>query len=560
MVPELVVDAVVESYKLVEPANSLTRSGPLIELVLNKTGVNQISSLAPHFVYIIRMKMRSPDVREWIIKKRFSELSRLDRNLAEMTRSLPAFPSRGARRELTDDCATRRLHGLNHYFSIVCQMPEIVKTKHFMQFFEFEPHYHHNWLPRCVAEIHPVPSGQTRILKDSEMCMSSMSISNDWLLTTLSNRPSISTKLSRYITSLLSRSRSQSSIDQSQIILWKRLPNSFLFEKTLLVSNIPARITCSIILQLDVPSVMFGSTDGRVGFVQNTARESSPIDYINTGSNPGSAVSALCIDTTMESRIAVWVAWADGSLKLFSFTNSSWTSEYRIQEIWATSEQVYVTSIISSASTVFCGLSNGVISVLNRSCTEYRQVTILQGPPTFITSLSLSSDIIYATHSCGLMDAVEGSNSIQPWKVGEILSRGTEKLNPWGPVTSSCIAGVALNNTTIAVASARGVIYLVNSNKCDLMFDVDAISTLERGCLATLNEDENMVVVACENMVKFFQVQSDQDITRYVDISYLDVCHSDQIVGETHEVTNISSSNKNESDEDDDLHSWARDL
>ena len=558
MVSELLIDAVVESYKLVEPANSLTRSGPLLDLVLNKTGVNQITSLAPHFVYIFRVKMRSPDVREWTIKKRFSELSKLDRNLSELTRSLPAFPSRGARRELTDDCATRRLHGLNHYFSIICQMPEIVTTKQFMQFFGFDLFHQNSLLPRCIAEVYPVPSGQTRLLKDSEMCISSISINGDSLLTTLSNRPSVSTRFTRYVTSLLSRGETHFPIEQSQIILWKRLPNSFLFEKSLLVSGIPLRITCSIILQLDAISVLFGSTDGRVGVVRDS--ECSSIDYINSGSTQGSAVSALCVDTTRDPAVGVWVAWTDGSVKLFSYENSTWKSEYRIQEIWATNEQVYITSIVSSESIVFCGLSNGVISVLNRSSTDYRQVTILQGPPTFITSLNLSSDILYATHSCGLMDAVEGSNSVQPWRVGEILSRGTEKMNPWGPVTSSCVSGVALSNSTIAVASARGVVYSVSANRCDYMFDVDAISALEKGCLGTFRDQENTVVIACENMVKIFQVQSDRDNTRYVDISYLDVCNSDQVIEEQHEITNVASSNKNESDEDDDLHTWARDL
>jgi len=558
MISDLVVDVTVESYKLIEPSNALTNQTPILEAVLAGTGLNQISSIAPHFVYNIRVKMRSPDVKEWVVRKRFSELAKLDRELAEMTRSLAVFPPRGARRDLSDDCASRRLHALNHYFSIISQMPHIVKTLVFMAFFDFDQLYRDLLLPRCVAEIHPIRAGQDRVLKDSELCISSVSVSGEFMLTTLSCRPSLSSKVTRYITSLLSRS-STSASEQSQLVVWRRLPNSLLFEKFLHVTNISARITTSIIVQGETPAIVFGSSDGLVGFVSQSPNESTSVSFINTGTNPGSAVSAISIDTT-KSGVGVWVSWTDGSVKLFSL-EELWKADYRISEIWpAHNEQVYVTSMVSSGPTLFCGLSNGVVSVITRSSDEYRQVTILQGPPTFITSLSLSEDILYATHSCGLMDAVEGSNSVQPWRVSQILSRGTEKLDSWGPVTTSCVSGTALNASTIAVASARGVVYIVNGNKCDYMFDVVPISALERGCITKLPEGENSIIVACENMIKVFQVPSSGEINRYIDISYLDVCQSEQIVHEDKPAcTEEHITPKNESD-DEDLRSWARDL
>ena len=558
MISDLFVDVTVESYKLVESSNILVNNAPILDAVLTGTGLNQISSIAPHFVYTIRVKIRSPDVKEWVVRKRFSELAKLDRKMSEMTRALAPFPPRGARRDLSDDCATRRLHALNHYFSVICKMPHIVNTLAFMDFFDFNALHRDMVLPRCVAEIYPVRTGQTRALKDSELCISSISILDETLMTTLSSRPSLSTKVTRYIASLLSRS-SAGFAEQSQIVLWRRLPNSYLFEKSLHVTNINARITGSVILPLDQPAVVFGSSDGLVGFASQSPTDSPSVSFINTGTNPGCAVSAVCCDTTLPAAIAVWVAWTDGSLKLFALEqNSVWKSEYRVPEIWP-NEQVYITSMVSSGPTLFCGLSNGVVSVLTRSSEEYRQVTILQGPPTFITSLSLSDDILYATHSCGLMDAVEGSNSVQPWKIAQILSRGTEKLETWGPVTTSCVSGTAMDTPRFAVASARGIVYIVHGNKCEYMFDVEPISALERGCLARLPDEENVVLVACENIVKVFQLPTSGEINRYVDISFLDVCQSNQIVHEDKRVLEEGIETRIESD-DEDLRSWARDL
>ena len=557
MISDLIVEVTVESYKLVDPSQNLVNNTPLLEAVLCGTGLNQISSTAPHFVYNIRVKTRSPNVKEWVVRKRFNEFAQLDRRLSELTRSLAVFPPRGARRDLSDDCATRRLHALNHYFSVICKMAHIVKTVAFMDFFEFDPMYKDLFLPRCVAMINPVRAGQTRALKDSELCISSISIHGDTLMTTLSSRPSLSTKVTRYFTSLLSRASAGSS-EQSQIVLWRRLPNSFLFEKSLHVTNISARITASVIVPFDSPAPVFGSSDGLVGYVvTQSALESQSVAFINTGTNPGCAVSAVCSDTTL-GGVAVWVSWTDGSVRLFVFEDSSWKSEYRIPEIWA-NEQVYVTSMVCCGPTLFCGLSNGVVSVITRSTGEYRQVTILQGPPTFITSLSLSEEILYATHSCGLMDAVEGSNSVQPWRVSQILSRGTEKLESWGPVTTSCVSGIPMKGSTFAVASARGVINIVNNNQCEYMFDVESISALERGCLGKLPDEDNIIMIACENMVKVFHLPTSGEINRYMDISFLDVCQSDQIIPKDQPTRAETMDVRIESD-DEDLRSWARDL
>lgn len=561
MSPDLVVDIVVESFKLIEPSSSVASAAPILDAVLAHTGINQISSMAPHFVYTIRIKMRSPDVKEWIIKKRFSELAKLDRDLSDMTRNLAAFPPRGARRDLSDDCALRRLHGLNHYFSVLCQMPEIVMTKTFMLFFDFDSRYHSLFLPRCVAEIHPVRAGDQRSLRDSELCISSISAKDDFLMTTLSTRSSLSTKLGRFLSSFISRSATS---DTSQIILWRRLPNSYLFEKASHIHNITARITVSFILSLEPVLAVFGCSDGRLGTIVNDRSRSSSdepysISFISTGITPDCTVSSACIDTTADNRAGFWAAWADGSIRLLVLSDESeWKLEYRISEIWsAANEQVFATSMISSGPILFCGLSNGLVSVITRSGGEYRQVTILQGPPTFITSLSLSADVLYATHSCGLMDSVEGSNSVQPWRVSHILTRGTEKLDPWGPLTASCVSSSAISESLLAVASSRGTIYVLKSTKCIHMFGVDAISSLEHGCLSRFPGDDTVVFVACENLVKVFQLPTYSDHDRYVDISYLDVCQSDQL---PEAATPIETEISRKESEDDDLHSWARDL
>jgi hypothetical protein len=169
----IALDIVVVSYKLIKSRDTVESPIPLLQDLVDKVGFNQLSSDAPHFVYNINVKILSPVMKEWTIQKRFSELSKLDRDLAYMTKELPYFPARGSRRDLSDECAIRRMEGMNTYFSVISKSQYIVRTKKFMNFFQIDPSIERLSTLRCIGELYPVyrssSSGGSTSLKMSEL-------------------------------------------------------------------------------------------------------------------------------------------------------------------------------------------------------------------------------------------------------------------------------------------------------------------------------------------------------------------------------------------------------
>jgi low affinity Fe/Cu permease len=398
----------------------------------------------------------------------------------------------------------------------------------------------------------------------SEMSITSILGDNPYLITILGKQPSMMTKFNSYISSFLGRSNGFK--DMSEVIIWKRLPNCFLFEKVR-TEIIHAKVTAATIMG---NSLICGTSEGQIVILKLREDFNDREDHETHISHPKeslvsihhfSSVTAICPGSKPES---LWVAFSDGTLKRVTISLAL-SSDFSAN-IGGLDQGLFVTSLVRNGEILFCGMSMGLITVFHE--TSARQITMLQGPATNITSLFVSNDILFATHSCGLMDSIEGSNSLQPWDVSDILTCGARKLPQWGPVTSSCIGGASLSRTCnrIVVFSSNGVVHVLNrfddppAIVSEFILDTDPISSLDRNCLVTMDDG---IFVASENCVKFFSIPASDNAELFKDISYLDVCESIQVEKEgrvvDEEVPDPPMQEYVASDsDDDDLRSWAR--
>ena len=329
----VVVDVKVVSYQLRDSTLNVDYPVPYISGILNHVGLNQFSADAPHFVYIIRVSLRSPEIKSWEVHRRFSQLAKLDTDLSSMTKFLPFFPPRSARRDLTDICARERTTGLNQYLETITKMEEVVTSPIFQEFFNFPPYLIRLYCPRLIADICPTV--------DSLMRISSICLSDSVLVTTLCNKSSVIAKVGKYISSLV-RPLSTSSVDRSRVIAWRRLPNSFLFER-LFTADHNFRIACSTILD---KTIIYGSSDGRVGFRKvNLSHRESDDDQVRAdeeGFLPSLIHAGQVTAIYPSGKDAVWTAGEDGLIQLFSM--ASWEVEFKMN---SNSEVgVFVTSIV----------------------------------------------------------------------------------------------------------------------------------------------------------------------------------------------------------------------
>jgi len=315
---------------------------------------------------------------------------------------------------------------------------------------------------------------------------------------------------------------------------------------------------------------MFGTSESRIGYLafnqSHHHTESRDWDSANQVLHVIDSLVSVHSPYTSVTAIRpadgehVWIAFSDGTLKRFDVGSASCDFS---ANIGLSDQGVFVTCMTTKHDILFCGMSTGLITVFHVPTT--RQITVLQGPPTGITSLCVNGNSLYATHSCGLMDSIEGSNSVQPWDVSDILTRGTQKLPLWGPVTGSCTAANPLESDKIVVVSSAGILHVIKNCdpdqrlKTEFIINTNPISLLDKNCLTVM---EGKIFVASENCVKIFSIPNGAcEVPNYLDISYLDVCESielgSQSVSTMPPAPKIAEYVPANSD-DEDLRSWAR--
>ena len=530
----------VKSFRLVEPPTpSPVSNVPILGSLFNELGINSIGPNAAHFLYNIHVSVVQPQVVSLEINKRFSELAQLDQNLSAMTKFLPSFPPRGAQRILTTQHAQDRMKMLNTYFSIISRMEEVVQSAEFLTFFGLYNLFV-DQIPNKVGEI-------SLSLNSSNYRLSSLSVSNSFVVTAMSSSLSALNRASSFVLSLIG-SRSAESSPSSQIEVWKRLPNSNLCELRE-VQIFAFGITSTVISDLR-SLILFGTSDGRAGYLTCGDSDSCESGFLSGLVHVGPVrVLHLC-----EEEMFLWSGGEDGCIQKFSLVDKR-----LVVRISSNGEGAAVTSIASNEDdlVLFVGLSSGVVSIFNEAGGNIRQVTLLQGPVCPVVSLHLSGNFLLASHAGVIMDSAEGANTIQFWDVSDVLIRGTSKLAPWGPFPSPIVGSAMIEScSTVVVAGANGAINLFNQSQTELTNRAKRIFRLPDTLAVVVSGD--IVFLGTSSRVEMWKLPPfDQAALDNIDVSSAQVCHTQPRTFQNH-VHPLQTLPPVSIPREDDLHSWAR--
>jgi WD40 repeat protein len=420
---------------------------------------------------------------------------------------------------------------LNTYFSLITRMEEVTKTKEFLGFLGISELYH--LIPNKIGEL-------VASVPHSEMQLTSVSVSDEVIVFSTSTFDSPLSRAKQYLSNWIG---SGARIDGfGQIEIWRRLPNSHLSERAVVQSKLP-RVTMTKVMK---ENAFFGTVDGRVGYFRWRPdfinQETCESGYL-TGMVHVGAVTSLYI----EDDDYVWSGGADGLIHRFDIKTCSVSLRMS-----SNPDDGAVSSMLISESVIYVGLTTGIINVFNLSPDSLtRLVTILQGPFCPIVSLFLSKNLLVATHSGGMMDSTEGSNTLQFWEVSEILSRGTSKLPNWGPLAGSAVGAALIGSDMVAVAASNGTINVFTpspkevTNRAKYIFKGTAeLGSIKEHCFCV--HQGFIYAGASDNIIRIYKIppfmEGELDL---IDISSREVCQS------------IERNVKDDSDSED-LHSWAR--
>jgi hypothetical protein len=524
----LTVHIDVVSYKLHTEPTIVGSPIALVSDFLQKTGLDQFSPNAPHFVYCIRVTLKSPITRSWELYKRFSEIATFDRELGSLLRKLPSFPPRGTVRDLSDSCGRERMLQLNKYFGQLCKMEEVVTSSLFLTTFGVDASLHRQYSYTCIGTIRPMVNLDAYAVVGMDIC-------GPVLVTALTERHTWPRSVGTYVSSLLRRPEPA---HQSKVVVWSRLPETYLYEVSG-TCTIPAFRITTVSMDPVSTKIFICSSNGRVGCV--SYKNEKGVFSANFTYLPGvvfvGPVTAIAIDGS-----TVYICGEDGVICAFNL--ETWSIEFRTECNSETGVFATALAVDSERKIIYVGLSNGLISVFvpGGSTMPLRVVTLLQGPPTPVTSLAISGDrsTLFASHSAGIVDSVEGSNSVQPWSVGDILKRGSEKLKPIGPVVCTCMQVACISNSRIFVLSSNGAVVTAEDGNFKSVF-----STSDKNA-GSIRCYEDTIFVATNSSVEIFSKSGDDDLFHNSSTEM-----SSTVVKSVAESSNIMSI-------DEDLSSWAR--
>ena len=541
------VDIQVTSYNLVSPTPN-TGSQSAVQNLSSTIGINLPGADAPHFEYILQIRLLEPQILTFETSKRFSDLARFDDSISALTKFLPYFPPRGAQRLLTDGHAQERMRMLNSYFHVICRMEEVVLSSEFLSFFslgKFAPQ-----TPQLVGDVRISDEG-------SRSCtISSISVSRDMIAVSVNYQQSMTERASRLLSSFLGRSTA-SSPNVAEIQLWYRLPNSFLCERRV-VRPFSTNIAVSVIFE-EFGLVIFGTGDGRVVVFSTQSLFAGDADDQHAEFLPGvlSAGPITALETDADTK-SMWVGSDDGMLQRYSFETNQVTSRMS-----SNAEGAAVTRIKVYDHLVLVGLSNGVVNIFDARGPDLRLVTLLQGPSTPVVGLDVSDSRLMASHTGSLVDSGEGSNTVQFWDVSEILSRGTSKLAHWGPSASPIVGSVITQNGDVAIAGRNGCVNIFTPSRREMTHRARYIFRATGEGVSTVNENSiavngDALFIAGSSAIYIWKCPP-HDCSEMVDISTPTVCQSVIRKARASEpIPSRSVSHVHQPTNDDDLDSWAR--
>ena len=542
MESEIATNVEVIGFSLRNADRSESASVPLLYDLISSVGLDQIGPNASHFVYTLRIHVTSPTVRTWDVQKRFSELAALDDSLSGMTKCLPYFPPRGAKRDLDDSCAKDRQRLLNEYFAIITRMREVVHSQEFMSFFHFDSGLR-LLIPNKVAEIFCEVSAPGR------MAITAIGLSSGLLAVGVSSAPTLWDKMGKYVGTLLQRA---SRADESSLVLFKKLPNSYLYEK-LVVDRFQFRILSILVSPSNC--VVFSTSDGRVGIKwlggDFLDRDQEAVKLLQSGE-----VAAMSLD---DEKTFLWTGGSDGQIQKFNLTLAR--LELRVN---SNCEPGIAASAILAKDLLYVGFSNGIVSIFQP--TGIRLVTILQGPCTSIVSLILVEKVLFATHTSTLLQSDDGANCVQAWDVADVLTRGTRKLPQWGPSASPCVSAMGISGGSdqlLAICMANGAVCVIEAATASRAAEACSGILVNRskwllhafGSIASAAYEADALFIACGLGIQVWKLPPFEDHLEMIDLSSLELCQSVRRLPPNQS----SSETVPETEEsDDDLRSWAR--
>jgi hypothetical protein len=508
-------------------------------------GLDQFGPDAPHFEYTLRVNVLEPEILSFEISKRFSEMARLDLSLSSLTKFLPFFPPRGAQRILTNSHAQERMKLLNTYFHIICQMEEVLHCHEFLSFFGLDKNMDQS--PSLVAEIRPSDASTEGLY------ITSLNVSEEFLFLGYGKPPSVTSKAMELVSSWFSSDSQSANVIQGQLQIWYRLPNSYLFERRS-VYSLPSAVTTAKVCD-KLRTINFGTSDGRVGstaFPTTHHEEEGIVCYLG-GLIHGSAVTAIEHD----SNNYIFTGGDDGLLQWYSL-------DERIVKgrILSNAEAASITRICCGAGIIFVGLSTGVINIFDSD--GLRLITLLQGPFSRIVNLSLLDDtVLVAAHAGSMLDNAEGFNTVQFWDVSEVARRGTSKLAHWGPSAAPIVGASVLTDNRVAVACTNGALNVFTHSRTEMTHRAKYIFNAQTNYVREncVTSHGDCLYVAGESVHIWKLPPHSLDAIAVLDISTPSLC---QAVSRTpaEPVRKLATSRQHSylkpTDDDEDLHSWAR--
>ena len=492
----IIVSLKVVAYSLRVPTGRIEIPVPILGEFISSVGLDQIGSNAPHFVYTIQVKVSSPTMQTWEVHKRFSELAALDDSLSAMTKCLPYFPPRGARRDLDDACALERQRLLNEYFEILVKLVPVIHTREFLTFFQFDFARFEKYIPSKVADIIVLPPNT------STEYVSDIALSGTFLSISIS-----SVAPSRYIFWKTRRPT------KSSIVVFRKLLNCYLFEKASIYTF--SNFNVHLLLFVGENYLCFATSDRRIGLITRCDDARSSPSYVQCG--------ALVTSLAYDGKDTLWAGDQDGVVHTVNLLTKQ--IELRMNTNCLSS-----VTAIHICGLIYVGFSNGMISIFNSRVL----VTILQGPDSALVRIFLMEALLCCAHSDG---------TVQFWDVSEVLTSGTRQLPPWGPggaITDMLPDGEG----GLVLSLSNGTVTLIGPNR--------ATKTLFRSSGGKLAVGWGGIFVAGQSKTEVWQTEG-SEIFDFLDVSTLELCQS---VPKAPCARTVSHPEPTYSD--DDLDSWAR--